>query len=379
MAEDIRTTPLHKRTEVLSTVALAEQRKKSFGTCKSHIEQPNVQQPAPAPPTAHAISFKPTIRCWLCGNDVHVGRDCSESMHSSNSLRQCTNWQETGHYIILCTKLLEQQPPNTLNAIQCDICFGHHYGSECNKKTESNSVNYLNRTNKVIRTCHNISPMPEGSNQPDLNMADWLHDSTTLNDDQREMGNEGPCEQLYFRHLDGHSVQDAKFIDGFLYIYQESTWQLIIPRELQIKSMSAQNFFNQEAHDHIGHGGLYKTHQKLTHKYHWKHSYSNVKKCVESCQIWQVIKSATQKPVGLLTPLTVLQVRWIEIAMDFSFLKQLVVHCTKLIPSMKFSDKQKPDFVTFCKVLNIIDRRSGYTYMIRCMAEINAAGVVVIL
>ena len=38
MAEDISRTPPHKRTEVLSPAALAEQRKKSPSTCKSHIE-----------------------------------------------------------------------------------------------------------------------------------------------------------------------------------------------------------------------------------------------------------------------------------------------------------------------------------------------------
>ena len=72
------------------------------------------------------------------------------------------------------------------------------------------------------------------------------------------------------------------------------------------------------------------------------------------------------------------QIPWIEIAMDFLFLKQLVVYCMKLIPGMRFSDKQKPHFVTCCKVLNIIDRLCGYTYIIPCTGAINAAGVIVI-
>ena len=173
------------------------------------------------------------------------------------------------------------------------------------QKKESTSVKYSNRTKKAIRTSHNISPMPEGSNQPDLNIALWLHDSTTLNEYQREMGNEGPWEQLYIRLLDGHSVQHATLIDGFLYIYKGSTWQLIIPTGLQIKGMSAQNFFIQQAHDNTGHGGLDKTHQNLPDKYHWKYSYSDVKKFVESCEICQATKSSTQQPVVLQTPLTV--------------------------------------------------------------------------
>ena len=49
--------------------------------------------------------------------------------------------------------------------------------------------------------------------------------------------------------------------------------------------------------------------------------------------------------------------------------------CTKLISGLRFSDKAKPHYVTICKVLNIIDRHSGYTNIIPCTGEINAAGV----
>ena len=62
--------------------------------------------------------------------------------------------------------------------------------------------------------------------------------------------------------------------------------------------------------------------------------------------------------------------------MDFIFLKQLVVDCTKLIPTMRFSDKQKPHFITFCKVLYIIDRHCGYTYITPCTGGINVVGVI---
>ena len=97
---------------------------------------------------------------------------------------------------------------------------------------------------------------------------------------------------------------------------------------------------------------------------------------MESCEICQATKSSTQKPVGLLTTLTVPPRLWIKIAIDFLFLTQLVVDCTKHIPGMRFSDILKPYFVTLCKVRNIIDRHSGYTYIIPCTVEINAAGVI---
>ena len=77
-----------------------------------------------------------------------------------------------------------------LNAIQCDFCFGHHYGSQCNKKKESTAVKYSNMTKKAMRIFHNLLPMPEGSNQPDLNVTQWLNDTNMLNDYQSAMSNE---------------------------------------------------------------------------------------------------------------------------------------------------------------------------------------------
>ena len=276
MAEDIRRIPLHQRTEVLSPAALPEQRKKSPPTCSSHIIQPTIPQPPPPAPTVQALTLVSTFLCWLCGNHGHVGTDCPEKQHTTNSLRYCINCQETGS---------TPQPLINLNAIQCHVCFGHPYGSQCNKKKESTSVAYSNRTKKAIRTCYNLSPMPESSNQPDLHVAQWLYDTTTLNDYHTEIGNVGSWEHLYFKLLDGHSVQDAKLIDGFLYIYKGYTWPLMIPGGLEIKGMSAQHCFIQQAHDNTGHGGLDKTYQNLTDKYHWKDSSSDVKKFVESCDI----------------------------------------------------------------------------------------------
>ena len=92
--------------------------------------------------------------------------------------------------------------------------------------------------------------------------------------------------------------------------------------------MSARNFFIQQAQANTSYGGLDQTYQNLTDKFHCKDSFADVKKFVEFCEICPATKSSTQTPVELLTPLTVPQRPWIEIAMDFLFLKQLVVDCT---------------------------------------------------
>ena len=84
MAEDIRRTPPHKGTEVLTSGELAERRKKSPPTCKSHDEElSGPHHPAP-PPTTQPIKTMPTFPCWLCSNEGYVGRDCPEMMHSNN-------------------------------------------------------------------------------------------------------------------------------------------------------------------------------------------------------------------------------------------------------------------------------------------------------
>ena len=97
---------------------------------------------------------------------------------------------------------------------------------------------------------------------------------------------------------------------------------------------------------------------------------------MESCELVQLTKSSTQKPVALLTPLNLPTRPWIEIAMDFQFLKELIVDCTKLIPVLRLSDKQKPHFITRCKVLNIVDRHGSYTYIIPCTTELDADRVI---
>ena len=83
-----------------------------------------------------------------------------------------------------------------------------------------------------------------------------------------------------------------------------------------------------------------KTYVELSNKYYWQNTYTDNKEFVESCELRQLTKSRTQKPVGLLTPLNVPSRPWIEIAMDFLFLKQLIVDCTKLIAGLRLSDRK---------------------------------------
>ena len=109
--------------------------------------------------------------------------------------------------------------------------------------------------------------------------------------------------------------------------------------------MLGKNIFMQQAHDNTAYGGLDNAYQNLPDKYHCKISFSDLKKLVECCQNCERTKSCTQKPVGLLMPLTITHTPYIDIAMDFLFPKQSVVDCTKPILGMRLSDNQKPHFV----------------------------------
>ena len=152
--------------------------------------------------------------------------------------------------------------------------------------------------------------------------------------------------------------------------------QLVIPDHLNIKSKPAKEFLINQAHVNTIDAGLDKTYVVLSNKYHWQNAYTDTKEFVESCELCQLTKSRTQKPVGLLTPHNIPTRPWIAIAMDFLFLKQLSLDCTKLIPGLRLSDLQKPHFSTLCKVLNIVDSHSGYTYIIHRAAEIDGDGII---
>ena len=181
---------------------------------------------------------------------------------------------------------------------------------------------------------------------------------------------------IFKRLLAGEKITRAKVVDGFLYLLHKSRWQLVIPDHLNIKSEPAKEFLINQAHVNTGHARLDKTYVELSNKYHCQNTCADIKELVESCKLCQLTKSSAQKRVGLLTPLHVPIRPWIKIAMHFLFWKQLIVDYTKLIPELRLSDKQKPHFIILCKVLNIVDRNSGYTYIIPCTAEIDADGVI---
>jgi RNase H-like domain found in reverse transcriptase/Integrase zinc binding domain len=66
-----------------------------------------------------------------------------------------------------------------------------------------------------------------------------------------------------------------------------------------------------------GHLGVKKTAARLTTTYHWKSLRTTVHDHVKYCDICQRTKNSTQKPLGLIQPLTPPTRKWMSITMDF--------------------------------------------------------------
>ena len=130
---------------------------------------------------------------------------------------------------------------------------------------------------------------------------------------------DGKWSLIFKRLLSGEKITGAKVVDGFLYLLHESRWPLVIPDQLKIKSKPAKEFLITQAHANTGHAGLDKTYVELSIKYCWQNTYTDTQGFVESCELCQLTKSSTQKPVNLRTPLYVPTRPWMEIAMDFLF------------------------------------------------------------
>jgi len=113
--------------------------------------------------------------------------------------------------------------------------------------------------------------------------------------------------------MEGKKVPGIQEKEGFIYIYkgkkQQTTggWRLIIPRNFNLKDMSAIKALLYEAYDQTGYGGFLKTYSYLQDKYSWIGQYQDTKEFVASCNTCQLTKGTIQLPVGLLTPLAVPQ------------------------------------------------------------------------
>jgi len=75
-------------------------------------------------------------------------------------------------------------------------------------------------------------------------------------------------KDMYKRARDGEKILTIRYKNKFSYILKRTTWKLIIPIGLKIRSKSAKEHLLQLAYAYTGHGELDRTYQELTSKYY---------------------------------------------------------------------------------------------------------------
>ena len=98
--------------------------------------------------------------------------------------------------------------------------------------------------------------------------------------------------------------------DGILILGEACIY---IPEDDQLKTILL-----SEAHDTIfgGHFGIEKTTEKLKRYWYWPAMHTDVEEYIKTCTVCQKTKGSTQKPPGLLQPITS-KYPWQIVTMDF--------------------------------------------------------------
>jgi len=196
------------------------------------------------------------------------------------------------------------------------------------------------------------------------------------------MEKDGNYQEIWKEIMERKRVPGIKEKEGFLYIYkgkkQQTTggWRLIIPRNFNLKGMSAIEALLYEAHDQTGHGGFLKIYSYLQDKYSWIRQYQDRKEFVSTCNTCQLSKGITQLLVGLLTPLAVPQKPWTTVSTDFLSMVPIKVFLTDILHRYRLEKGESLHKVTFHKLMVIQDTFTDYTFLISCTSYITAKDVI---
>ena len=192
-----------------------------------------------------------------------------------------------------------------------------------------------------------------------MEKARWIEDKKLKEEYNRYMEMDGNWQELWKDAKEGNSAVGIQEKKEFFYTYRRTRgnanggWRLIIPRNLNLRGMSAIEFLIQEAHDQTDHGGLGKTYSYLHDKYSWINQYQDTKEYIASCNICQLSKGTTQLPVGLLTPLAVPQKPWTTVSTDFLSLEPVTVFLSDILLGYGPERGTSSPEVTFHKLLVI--------------------------
>ena len=206
----------------------------------------------------------------------------------------------------------------------CELCNGYGHQTKNCYITHRNSRNTFKSTNQknTLRANQPLQLELDTEVEPDLSIAQGMVYNQVCQEYEGLIRRDSKWSAIFKRLLSGDKITGVQLVDGLLYLLHKSRWPLVIPDYLNIKSKPAKAILINQAHVNTRHAGLNKTYVEQSHKYHWQNTYTDIKEFMESCELYQLTKSSTQKPVGLLTPLNIPSRPYVEIAMNFLFLKQ---------------------------------------------------------
>lgn len=147
-----------------------------------------------------------------------------------------------------------------------------------------------------------------------LNALSTVSIAEPAKDVVRETARDDPEYQTLCQETQSGARTDYVLADDLLYYKaKRGRPRLVIPKG----PLRAQLMF--EAHDApvSGHLGATKTWDRLTRAFHWPHMKADVEEYVRTCPSCQINKPSTQRPLGLLQPLSIPTRKWESVSLDY--------------------------------------------------------------
>ena len=144
-------------------------------------------------------------------------------------------------------------------------------------------------------------------------------------------------------------------------LWKSGEWKLIL---LSSFVFAGENYYEpliDEAHVATAHGGVEKTLQYVTDRYHSQSASALVQSFVASCDTCQRRKQSNKLLLGLVTPQHVPVRPWTDISRDFLKLTSLFIKCSTMYLKIEINHIH---MLCILRIQTIVDRHSGYTFLI---------------
>jgi hypothetical protein len=117
---------------------------------------------------------------------------------------------------------------------------------------------------------------------------------------------QGDAELIDQRKID-RSISER---DGIVY---KNRHKIYVPKNSDIRGKLLAEYHDIPLSGHVG---IHKVYEKLSRQWYWPKMKETVTDYVRSCPSCQQNKSVNQKPIGLLKPLPIPEIRWQQVTRD---------------------------------------------------------------